>query len=559
MKEERKQFVIYSRKSKITGKGESIENQIELCRQYIASHYSGQDAENALIYEDEGFSGGTLERPQFRRMMRESQKRQFAAIVVYRLDRISRNISDFAGLIEDLGRRGIDFISIREQFDTSSPMGRAMMYIASVFSQLERETIAERIRDNMYELARTGRWLGGVTPIGFSSEAVSAVTVDGKVKKSCRLMPVPEEIRIVRRIFSVFLDTASLAQTEQILRQEEMHTRAGNTFTRFAIRSILTNPVYMSADEAAWTYLGVHGADLSASKDDFDGRGGVMTYNRTEQHPGRAHKIRPMRDWIVSVGAHPGIIPGEMWISAQNLLARNKSCGYRKPRSNSAILSGILFCGKCGAPMRPKLTGRIRADGQPDCRYICIVKERKHLCSMNDVPGNKLEGEVMQAIGTLVPDPEEMYIQLLKLRKAMSRVRDEQETEITALRERIMENESAIRNLIHALERSAEIEVGKYITEQIAEYHHRGNYLRERLAELETDCGNSAMPDAVYSLLAGFSDTDMQFGNLSVEQKRNAVRLCFQRIIWDGETAHLYMQGSEVPEEYGVPSCVYSE
>ena len=144
-----KQFVIYSRKSKFTGKGESIENQIELCRQYIAAHFGADEAKSAFVYEDEGFSGGTLQRPQFKKMMSDSQKMEFAAIVVYRLDRISRNIGDFAKLIEDLGNRKIDFISIREQFDTSSPMGRAMMYIASVFSQLERETIAERIRDNM--------------------------------------------------------------------------------------------------------------------------------------------------------------------------------------------------------------------------------------------------------------------------------------------------------------------------------------------------------------------------------------------------------------------------
>ena len=115
-----KQYVIYSRKSKFTGKGESIENQIELCRQYIAMHFGEEAAENVLVYEDEGFSGGNLERPQFKKMMKHSQKIEFAAIVVYRLDRISRNIGDFAKLIEDLGDRHTDFISIREQFDTSS-------------------------------------------------------------------------------------------------------------------------------------------------------------------------------------------------------------------------------------------------------------------------------------------------------------------------------------------------------------------------------------------------------------------------------------------------------
>ena len=99
-----KQYVIYSRKSKFTGKGESIENQIELCRQYIAMHFGENAAENVLVYEDEGFSGGNLERPQFKKMMKDSQKIAFAAIVVYRLDRISRNISDFSSLIEELGR-----------------------------------------------------------------------------------------------------------------------------------------------------------------------------------------------------------------------------------------------------------------------------------------------------------------------------------------------------------------------------------------------------------------------------------------------------------------------
>ena len=150
-------IAIYSRKSRYTGKGESIGNQIDLCREYIRTHYGDAAAEHAVVFEDEGFSGGNLNRPDFKKMMTAAKDRKFKAIVVYRLDRISRNISDFSSLIEELGRLGIDFVSICESFDTSSPMGRAMMYIASVFSQLERETIAERIRDNMHELAKTGR------------------------------------------------------------------------------------------------------------------------------------------------------------------------------------------------------------------------------------------------------------------------------------------------------------------------------------------------------------------------------------------------------------------
>ena len=165
-------FAIYSRKSKFTEKGESIENQIEMCKQYLQLHYGEDAAKEALVFEDEGFSGGTLDRPCFKKMMEAANRESFSAIVVYRLDRISRNIGDFAKLIEQLNALGTGFISIKEQFDTSSPVGRAMMYISSVFSQLERETIAERIRDNMHELSKTGRWLGGITPTGYCSEGV---------------------------------------------------------------------------------------------------------------------------------------------------------------------------------------------------------------------------------------------------------------------------------------------------------------------------------------------------------------------------------------------------
>ena len=339
-----KQYVIYSRKSKFTGKGESIENQIELCRQYITMHFGEEAAENVLVYEDEGFSGGNLERPQFKKMMKDSQKIAFAAIVVYRLDRISRNIGDFAKLIEDLGDRHIDFISIREQFDTSSPMGRAMMYIASVFSQLERETIAERIRDNMHELSKTGRWLGGTTPTGYASESESKITVDGKERKAYKLKPIPEEIQLVKTIFEVFMETGSLSKTDQYLLEHRCVTKRGKQFTRFAIRGILTNPVYMIADETAYQYLKENNVDLFAERSEFDGEHGVMAYNRTLQRPGKANQIRPMEEWIVAVGKHPGIIAGSDWVRVQAMLDVNKSKSYRKAKEllDGGIIGDII-------------------------------------------------------------------------------------------------------------------------------------------------------------------------------------------------------------------------
>ena len=230
-------IAIYSRKSRFTGKGESVGNQIELCRQYLRAHEP--DAPEPEIFEDDGFSGGDLNRPAFRRMMRAAEAGRFRMLIVYRLDRISRSIGDFTALIERLAQLNVAFVSIREQFDTSTPMGRAMMYIASVFSQLERETIAERIRDNLRELAKTGRWLGGITPTGFASEAVQAVTVDGRTKRACRLRLLPEEAETVKAMYSLFARLGSLTAVVKGLQERGITTKNGNAFTRHAVRAML--------------------------------------------------------------------------------------------------------------------------------------------------------------------------------------------------------------------------------------------------------------------------------------------------------------------------------
>ncbi|WP_373845456.1 recombinase family protein, partial [Clostridium sp.] len=138
---------IYSRKSKFTSKGESIGNQIEMCKEYCTKNFDGKI--EFIIYEDEGFSGGNIDRPQFQKMILDAKGGKFDSLVCYRLDRISRNVADFSATLELLEQHNISFVSIKEQFDTSTPMGKAMVYIASVFAQLERETIAERVRDNM--------------------------------------------------------------------------------------------------------------------------------------------------------------------------------------------------------------------------------------------------------------------------------------------------------------------------------------------------------------------------------------------------------------------------
>lgn len=482
--------MIYSRKSKFTGKGESIGNQIEMCRQYIRLQFGEAAADDVLIFEDEGFSGGTLERPQFKKMMAEAKKKNFRAVVVYRLDRISRNIGDFAKLIEQLNGMRIDFISIKERFDTSSPMGRAMMYISSVFSQLERETIAERIRDNMRELAKTGRWLGGVAPTGYGSESVTSVTVDGKVKKACKLKIIPEEIGVVKLIFDKFLETGSLTKTETYLLHNRYTTKNGKRFTRFAVKGILTNPVYLIADEFAWKYLTKNNADLFSGKSEFDGVHGIMAYNRTLQRPGKAHQIRPMEEWIVSVGKHEGVIEGKAWVKAQALLEQNRSKGYRRPRGGVALLSGVLVCGSCGSFMRPKLSKQLNTKGEPIYTYLCSMKERSRgrICGMKNCGGNRMDADIVAQLKPLSEDRSEFIRQLTQSKCVLMGSRKSYEEEPPG----------------HAL----------------------------------ADTGSDLSAQTLSSFKAVIDA-------MTVEQKRAAIRAFVKEVIWDGANAHLVLFGSE--------------
>ena len=162
-------IIIYSRKSKWTGKGESVENQITMCREYIERFIEGSENAEISVYEDEGFSGKNTNRPQFKEMMKVIKQEKVDYLVCYKLDRLGRNLVDLASLMETLENLSISFVSIKEKFDTSTPIGKAMLLFSGVLAQMEREQIAERVRDNMIMLARSGRWLGGNTPLGFVS------------------------------------------------------------------------------------------------------------------------------------------------------------------------------------------------------------------------------------------------------------------------------------------------------------------------------------------------------------------------------------------------------
>lgn len=553
---EKKKKAIYSRKSKWTGKGESIENQITMCKQKLCMQYSNISVEeDILVYEDEGYSGGNLIRPKFTEMMADIRAGKIDMVMCYRLDRISRNVSDFSGLITELNRLGVSFASATEPFDTTTPIGRAMMVIVSVFAELERDTIAERIRDNMHELAKTGRWLGGKLPLGYTSEKVFTQSVDGKTLTSHKLTVQEDEAALTQMIFAKFLEVQSLTKTETFLINNNYRTKKGNEFSRFAIKNILSNPVYLIADEDAYTYLKERNVELCAAREAFDGVHGIAAYNRTEQTPHKATKMNPMEEWIVTVGRHKGLISGAEWVKVQALLDENKgkSYRYRSVRTNCALLSGVLYCG-CGAFMRPKVTNRVNAHGDRVYTYSCERKEKSRgdKCSSRPLDGNYLDRWICEVLKSLSEDGSQFRKDLAKSKSMFTENRTTYEKELEQVGKSLKTNSDEIQSLTSQLARAFENGIGDELMAEIKKRKEKGEELSRRLKELEELTDTYVLTanqfDVFLSALSTFAGT---VDNMTVEEKRAAIRMIVRKLVWDGKKVHVYLLGTEDDGEEG--------
>ena len=165
---------------------------------------------------------------------------------------------------------------------------------------------------------------------------------------------VESEGMLIEMLFEKYRSFQSLTMMETYLLNNDIKTKNNKRFTRFALLAIFENIVYAKNDIDMYNYLTEKEIEIYAKKEDFDGQYGMIAYNKTKQVKHKANQKNDMKDWIVSVGKHPGYISGKYWIEVQEIIARNSQKRYRRPRKNKSILSGILKC-KCNSYMRPKL------------------------------------------------------------------------------------------------------------------------------------------------------------------------------------------------------------
>lgn len=391
---------IYVRKSKATDKGDSIENQENKCK--MICKLRGWDYK---IYEDYDISGKTLDRPSFKQMMKDVDSGSIHTIICYRLDRISRSVSDFSNLIKQLESINIGFVSVNESFDLGSPMGRAMMMITSVFAQLERETIAERVRDNMIDRAKLGKWNGGPIPYGFSVET-KTIDYKDRTKKVSKLIIDEEESEIIEMFYTWYLESDGSIRNV-VTRANELgyKTKSGSYWSHSQASRMLQNPLYCVADSIAYNYFKDNTeVDIVDNKEDYNGNNGLMYYNRRKAHK-KTTRDREQDEWILAIGEHKGFIPSETFVKVQHKLSKNKNTAPRTDQGIRSPLVGLVRCGRCESSMSVFASPKSNDKTKGYYHYFrCLTREQRAmvLCDNSNMRADKLEDLVVSHITALI-------------------------------------------------------------------------------------------------------------------------------------------------------------
>ena len=496
-----KTVAIYSRKSRFTGKGDSIENQIEMCKEHIKKFVSPNV--EFLIYEDEGFSGGNTNRPAFQRLINDIKYGNINLLICYRLDRISRNVADFSSVLDVLQEYKVDFISIKEQFDTSSPMGRAMIYIASVFAQLERETIAERIKDNMLEMAKKGKWTGGKLPLGFTSKKIAYIDEEGKKRFKVTLEHDSKDLEFVKFLYEKYLELGSLHKLETYTHENNIRSASGKIFEKSTLKIILQNPIYVKADENVFNYFENKGWSVYGEP---DGLHSLLSYNKTEtaKKDGKLTKRnKDEAESLVAVSDVKGFIDSSLWLKVQYQFKKNKNTFPRLGKTHNALLVGKLFCGNCGTRMIIQHGRTSTKTGIKTFYYVCSLKKtsKKKLCSAHNVKTDFLENLVLDSLEKLYYKKDFINDSLkINLKENKDNIK-----EINTTKKLIELNKNKINSLIEKLSLDFDNILSDILIPQIKKIKIENDVLESKLEELKLKKQESEMNrieiDLITSLL----------------------------------------------------------
>jgi site-specific DNA recombinase len=475
---------VYTRKSTEEGLEQEF-NTLDAQRESAEAYVASQKGEGWVClpehYDDGGFTGGNMDRPALQRLMADIQAGNIDCVVVYKVDRLSRSLLDFARIMEVFDKRKVAFVSVTQQFNTSTPMGRLVLNVLLSFAQFEREIIGERIRDKIAAQRRKGKWAGGAPVLGYDVDRSNC---------SPKLVINTEEATRVRKIFNLYLKLGSLLPVVKELaergwcsktRQTKTNRhRVGRAFDKSSLYQLLTNPIYIGKIK--------HKSDL------YDGE-------------------------------HEAIVSPEIFRQVQETLHHNGRTGGAAVRNRyGALLKGLLFCGGCGRAMVHTFTGQ----GRKQYRYYTCtqaIKSGRDNCPSGSLPAAQIEKVVVEQVRCIPHDPHLRAEVVQEAQAHVERELAELQTNRRDLARELARHHAEIKRL------AVEGPATSATTARIADMHEQVAKAETRLAEL-TEQARTLEGERMdeKDIVAAFADFDNVWNSLSPREQSQVLALLIARV-----------------------------
>jgi len=482
---------VYTRKSTEEGLDQdfnSLDAQRESAEAYILSHKHEGWVCLPERYDDGGFTGGNMERPALKRLLADIEAGEIDCVVVYKVDRLSRSLLDFARIMETFEKHGVSFVSVTQQFNTTSSMGRLTMNILLSFAQFEREIISERTRDKMAAARKKGKWMGGGLVLGYD------VAPGGG-----RLVVNEKEAAQVRAIYELYLEHRSLIPVVREINRRGWRNKrwiskkgtvhGGSPFTKHTLFRLLTNVIYI----------------------------GKVNYKGT-----------------IYEGEHDAIVDMKVWKRVQELLRRNGRNGGREVRNKyGALLKGLLYCVPCNTAMVHAYT--MKKNGRRYRYYVCLNAQQRgwDACPTKSVNAHDLETFVVDHIRGLGTDEEIVAETIRQVREKSEKRMAELERERRTLERKLRRLHTKLRELATqavAPGSDASLTADRLadLQDQIRSIEQRMTSIREEVLSLEREAVDES------DLVKALSIFDPVWESLNSRERHRVMHLLIDRIAYDG-------------------------
>lgn len=367
-----KKVAIYARvsTSEQAEEGYSIDEQLSVLRQWCENQeYSVYDE-----FTDRGISGKSMNRPALLRMLKEAN--HFDMVIVWKMNRLARNILDILQMVKMLEDKQVDFRSFKENLETETPAGKLQFHMLAAISEFERDNIAENVKMGMTARAKEGAWNGGRV-LGYDSVSEFVST---KKRKQTKLIINEDEARTVRKVFHLYLDGHGYKSIANKLNKEGYRTKLGNPFSFNSVKTILENPIYV----------------------------GLIRYNKQVNWSKKRRKGTNATPHI-GKGQHEPIITEDVWMKTQERL-KQRSKKPNRVHSGEFVLTGIMKCPECGASMVLGRTTNKRKDGTRYALeyYVCGAWKSKGstVCHSNGVRVDYADPFVLKKLTSLAENKQ---------------------------------------------------------------------------------------------------------------------------------------------------------